>query len=254
MDASNLGFLARQLLLTELGGEVEEIAGGCFFWDAALWAGIWQPDEIGDCEQFILAAQAVAVERGTKLEGVIVVTPPARESDPVVAALAEALYVYGLPQRHGIAEGGPDTVLAAVGTPRAPEPGGLEITAATMADCAELIERALAASEQLTAPWRRNGDWLEQCQLSLARLEGSMAGVAAVLSSELAGRIALLWVEEALRGRAIGQALLAHAAQRAHDAGKVLVNTWVYRAGRLRYYLAKHGFSEQLSVLSFLAD
>lgn len=254
MAATNLGFLARQLLQTELAGRPEEIAGGCLFWGEQLWAGVWQLDELGDAEAFIHDTQRTAAEAGTAWGGVVVVTPPQLEGEPAVSALEEALYVYGFPRAQGLQLGGPDSVMIAAGTPHSAGPDGLEIVEAAPAQLEPLLGAALAPAEQLTAPWRRNSGWLDRCRLLAAQLNGQPAGLVAVYAGEVAGRVVLLWVDEDARGQGLGQALLSHAVADAAQAGRVLLSCWVHRDGRLRYYLARHGFADQLSVLSFPAE
>lgn len=254
MNATNLAFLARQLLLTELAGQPEDFAGGCLYWGNQLWAGIWQLDELGDAEAFIRETRQAAAAAGRPWAGVVIVTPPQLEGEPEVAALEEALFVYGFPRVQGLQQGGPDSVMIAAGAPQATHPDELAIGEAQAADCTSLLESALAPAEQLTAPWRRPDGWLERSRLFKAELQGEAAGLLAVYHGEVAGRILLLWVEEAVRGQGIGQALLAHAVADAAQVGKVLLSCWVHRDGRLRYYLARHGFADQLSVLSFPAE
>jgi len=254
MAATNLGFLARQLLHTELAGRAEDIAGGCLYWGEQLWAGIWQPEELGDAEVFIRDTQQVAAEAGRTWAGVVVVTPPPLAGEPVVAALEEALYVYGFPRAQGFEHGGPDSVLIATGSAHAAEASGAIIVEKPAEQLEGLLAAAQAPAEQLTGPWRRPPGWLEQCQLLTAELNGDPAGLVAVYHGEVASRIMLLWVTEDARDQGLGQALLARAVADAAQSGKVLLSCWVHRDGRLRYYLARHGFADQLSVLSFPAE
>jgi len=254
MDAANLGFLARQLLGTELAGRVEPIPGGSLHWGDQLWAGIWQPEALGDAERFIHDTQAAAAAAGVPWAGTVVVTLPQLEGDAAVAGLAEALYVYGYPRAQGPALGGPDAVAVLTGAPPASSPDGVSIGESTLDACQRLVDAALEPVEQLTAPWRRHPGWLTGCQLLAVTADGEPAGLAAVYHSEVASRIMLLWVDPEARGRGLGQALLAGAAATAQQAGRMLVSCWVHRDGRLRYYLARHGFADQLSVLSFPAE
>jgi GNAT superfamily N-acetyltransferase len=254
MDAVNLGFLARQLLGTELAGRVEAISGGSLHWGEQLWAGIWQPEELGDAERFVQDTQAAAEAAGVPWAGSMIVTLPQLESDPAIAALAEALYVYGYPRAQGLVQGGPDAVMVMTDArPQAAVPG-VEIAESTPDACQRLADEALAAAEQLTAPWRRYDGWLDGCQLLAAATDGEPLGLVAVYHGEVASRVMLLWVTPDARGRGLGGALLAQAGEAAQHSGRMLLSSWVHRDGRLRYYLARHGFADQLSVLAFPAE
>jgi len=257
MDSANLGFLARHLALTEFSGEIEPASGGCYVLGDELWAAIWAPEELTDPEAYIKATVEAAEQHGLSWAGAVAITPPARESDPLVAALSEALFIYGYEQRNELGSGGPDTVLV-LASPQAAvqsveisdvEPEALD-EAAT-----QLLNEARGAPEQLSSPWRRlRPGWLKGTKAHVAVLDGQPAGLVIVRYGELASRVVLLYVAEDHRQQGIGQALLAHSVDGAQAMGKMLNTIWVYRGGKLRYYFTKQGYAEQLSALYFIAE
>jgi GNAT superfamily N-acetyltransferase len=257
MDAGNLGFLARQLLLTEVSGEMEDAAGGCLVWGKELWAGLWQIEAMGKPEQFIIDAQQAATARGVAWRGILVLIEPASSSSPAVAELEEAFYVYGFPRREGIAAGGPQTVQILEQPPKASVQARLRLldAQANDSDFRELLNRATRAQEQLAAPWAiADPAWLEGAQLHLAELRGTPAGIGAASRSALASRVISLWVDEQYRGQGVGTAILEHMAHRAQDTGSVLSCVWCYRDGKLRYFFSKAGYSEKLTIIYFVSD
>lgn len=257
MDAANLGFLARQLLLTELRGEAEDIDGGILVSGSELWAGIWQPEELGNFEIFIQSLQRTVQQRGLPLGGLVLLVPPAQDSTELISELAEALYVYGLPQCRGLPEGGPDAVQVLSGPLESAVVQGFttEWTSAADERFAAIALPAIKVSEQLSAPWNTpRADWLNGTDCCIASVSGKPVGIVALHSSEVASRISLLWVVPEARGAGLGRVILAEACRRAADRGQLLCSVWSYRAGTLRFYLSKQGFAEQLSALYFIAE
>ncbi|MBN2081575.1 GNAT family N-acetyltransferase [bacterium] len=257
MDSANLGFLARHLVLTEFNGEIVPAPGGCYVLGDVLWAAIWQPEELENPEGFIKETAQAAQAHGLSWAGAVAITPPARESDPLVAALSEALYVYGYEQRNELGSGGPDTVLVLAHPPVAEQPLEVADQDATALDAAsqQLLAEARIAPEQLSSPWRRlRPGWLEGTHVHVARVNGQPVGLAVVRYGELASRVLLLYVAETSRQQGIGRALLAHSVDSAQAAGRMLNTIWVYRGGKLRYYFTKQGYAEQLSALYFIAE
>jgi hypothetical protein len=168
MQASNLSFLARQLLRTELSGRPEEIAGGSLFWGEELWAGVWQPEALGDAERFILDTQRAAAAAGRPWAGVVAVTPPQLAGEPAVAALEEALYVYGFPRAQGLEHGGPDSAMfaaAPVGAAVANEERWATARRSTPQHLHGAADRAVAQARR----------WLDDCRLSRPRWTGPAA-------------------------------------------------------------------------------
>ncbi|GEM_PF-2745705 len=257
MDAANLGFLARQLLLTELRGEAEDIDGGMLVSGAELWAGIWQPAEMGNFEIFIQSLQRTAQQRGLPLRGLVLLVPPARDDTELIAELAETLYVYELPQRRGLPAGGPDAVQVLSGPLDCANVAGFSTEWVSPADegFTAIAAPAIKAVEQLSAPWNTpRAEWLSGADCCIASVSGQPVGIAALHSSEVASRISLLWVVPEARGAGLGRVILAEACRRAADRGRLLCSVWSYRAGTLRFYLSKQGFAEQLSALYFVAE
>lgn len=257
MNRENLGFLARQLLLTEVVGDAEDTPGGCLIWGAELWAGIWQPAAIPDFEQFIVATQNSAVERRLSWRGAIILVEPASASSPAIAELEEAFYVYGFPRREGLGAGGPQMVLVLDRPSSNSNPKRLQLNSVAADDPAanELTAEAARAHEQLVAPWiAAEPSWLGGSDIAVASLDSAPVGIAALRGSPLASRTVLLWVDPAQRGLGIGRALLSFATDMARKSSTVLECVWNYRSGKLRYFFSKAGYTERLTAMYFLNE
>lgn len=256
MDMSNMGFVARQFIQTELSGDVEETTGGCLVWGSNLWAGLWDIGTIEDPEKFIHTVQDQARARGANWLGVMALLNPGEESSPSFVEFSEALFVYGLEKRAGIGTGAPDMVQVLGRPVKAMPPSRLELVASNGLDAVqEFLAQAALADDLLAAPWHtRQSQWLEGCAIITALLDGQPVGVLLARESGLASRAVLLWVEPDNRNQGIGSTLVARGTELAAASGRMLSTAWTYRAGKLRYYFSKLGFQEQLSAQYFLAE
>lgn len=253
MDGMNLGFLARQLILTELAGEVEDIAGGCLVQGVKLWAGLWEPAAIVDPEKFIHCVQDTARKAGTAFDGAVVLASGSPEQQAGLDQLAEALFVYGYPECEAAGTSGPEMVQVLSRPLAAPEIAGLTIDSVTGAD--DWVGQALSVKERLFGDWvDPASDWLQHVNLQLASLEGEPVGIAGVRASELASRVVLLWVAEGHRRQGIGLALLEHCQTQAAAAGRLLNCCWTFRGGKWRYYMNRRGFDEKLTARYFKSE
>jgi GNAT superfamily N-acetyltransferase len=256
MDTSNMGLVSRQLIRTELAGDVEETTGGCLVWGDTLWVGLWDLTAIEDPEKFILSVQEQAKARDTNWRGVVLLLSPGEESSPSFVEFSEALFVYGLEKRAGLGSGAPDMVQVLGKPAKAILPSGLEIVTPKGLDAVrELISQATIEDDSLAASWYvKQSQWLDGCTALAALLDGQPVGVLLVRESDLASRAVLLWVAPDNRNQGIGAALVAQNTALAEAKGRMLSTAWTYRTGKLRYYFGKLGFQEQLCAQYFLSE
>ena len=250
MDATNINFIARQLALTELHGEVEEIPAGILVWNIALWAALWNPELIVEPESFILEVKEKSKVRDIPWHGVLLLLQPGNESANAFLELCDALFVYGFERLTGMETGGPDMVQILGAPPKLHMPSGLEIKESRDKDeITPMFAHAEQLKDSFSSPWRRNQpNWMGGCRIITATLNGKLAAAAVLRESDLASRLDFLWVEPGHRDKGIGAALISYCAEQATSRGKMLNTAWTYRDGKLRYYLRKQGFEEQLSA------
>jgi len=253
--AGNTAFLARQMLLLELRqGQCVDMPGGVLSWGRQLWAGIWNPQALGDPERFIVATRAEAASRGVDWAGAVVITTGA--AAPVEQDLSDAFFVYGLPEATGPPHCSPQVVLALTASPAQKPIRGLaaELAEPSGSDLASLLKTAAASGDRLLGPALATDPVTADSQAVLLRAEGKPAGLAMLAQAGPLARLELLWVDPALRGRGGGGMLLAHAWEHARRAGCLALTAWAQREGSLRYYLVRRGFAEAGWVSHFLAE
>jgi GNAT superfamily N-acetyltransferase len=254
MADANFAFMARQLMQTELRGHNwSERSGGAHAAGSKLWTVLWDPAGAGDPEKLVQESQAKALELALPFAGLIALTPPAAESDPALAALEEALFVYGYPRRQGLGSGGPDMVQV-LSKPTHHKPiGGLSIEPAESVALEGLLNAACAERDGLGGPgWQSAAEFGGAgIQHLVASRGGRALGFASLAAAGVTGRVMLIWVEPESRGKGIGRALLEAAARASGEGGQLVLSAWTHRDGRLRYFFAKEGYSDQLRLHYF---
>jgi GNAT superfamily N-acetyltransferase len=250
-------FLTRQLLRSEFPqAELVDCPGGCFAIDDAIWIGLWQPEAITDPEGLVKSARQLSKDRELALAGAMLLVDPAKASSPPVEALEEALYIYGYPRVKGLNRGGPDIVQVLPNTPPLlPKPRLIFEPAAHDPEAAQrLFALSLQTSDRITGPgWNRRKSWIERAEPYLAYDGTTPVGLVSFQPGELISRVVMLIVDEQQRGKGIGRELLNEVQTLGGQRGAMFTSVWNYRDGRLRYYIGKQGFAEQMSVLYFQA-
>jgi len=243
---ANLGFLARQLLLTELHGDSYDVPGGIeVATPRGNWLGLWDATAAGDIEKLLMAAQERAKAGGTTLTGAVLLSPHGAAA--AWNDIADALYVYGLPEASG-----PESVMVLANPPH-PKPRGLRFIpleespgAFAMADGAELT-----VTELCGPAWPDPQLTCEKLAVEVAWHDTQLVGMVGTYGTALAERIALLWIEPQWREREVAQALVEHVSHAAQSAGRVLVTAWAKKQGLLRFALHEAGFEEQVTARFF---
>lgn len=254
--AANTALMARHLLRSEFPrGEFTETPGGCLIADDAAWLGICNPAAIAeDPEAALKAAQAFAKERGLPWAGAILFTSATEAAGPEIDALEEALYIYGYHRAKGLNRGGPEMVQVLPNLPRLLAQPQFDIEPADKnLDAAhQLYAEAMQTADRITGPaWNRSKAWIERADAWLAYRGHEPAGLLSFVPGELIGRVVMLVVADKHRGHGVGRELLNHAQSLGGNAP--FMSIWNFREGRLRYYISKLGFTEQLGVRYFLA-
>ena len=256
-QAGSQSFLTRQLLRSEFPrAEFVDCPGGSLVVDDSVWIGLWQPEAVADPEALVKQAKLFSKERELALAGALLLADPAKASSPAIEALEEALYIYGYPRVKGLNRGGPDIVQVLPNSPLLqPKPRLIFEPAAQDSDAVQrLMALSLQTADRITGPgWNRRKSWIEQAEPYLAYDGTVPVGLLSYLPGELIGRVVMLIVDEAQRSKGVGRELLTHAQTLGTQAGALFTTVWNYRDGRLRYYIGKQGFSEQMSVLYFQA-
>jgi ribosomal protein S18 acetylase RimI-like enzyme len=260
MQDPNVGFLGRQLVLTELpGGETVELEGGCLVKSGELWAGLWLLDALGDPERFIKRVQAEAASCGKRWAGTVALIPPGAEGSPLVKELSEALFVYGYPEARGRSGGGPDVVQILGKPPAPPSHEEIQLAQADGHDpqVQEFLRQATSSPEMIVGPAWATQDALSRLpRFLVAFTDDTPAGVIGVYDGPggVIGRVVLLWVDPAHRGQGLGRTLIGETAAHSARQEQVLLSAWCPRDGTLRYYLQQLGFEDQLTALYYLAQ
>jgi hypothetical protein len=243
---ANFGFLAKQLLLTELHGSAVDIPGGIEVLTAgSLWLGLWDGHLVGDVEKYVVSASKRAGEQGSTLRGAVLLSQHGQSE--AWSDLADALFVYGLPETTG-----PEGVLV-LDHPPHPKPRGLRFLPLSESPGAWRMESGFErTTEELTGPaWPDAQQSCELLDVEVAWHDTTPIGAVGTFSVGLTERIALLWIEPAWREKDLAQALVEHVSQRAQEAGRLLVCAWAKRGGLLRFALSEGGFAEQLTARFF---
>jgi hypothetical protein len=250
---ANFGFLARHLLLTELHPEdsaavaAVDINGGIAVLTArGIWHGLWEPAHLGNVEAYIVEAQKRAADAETTFGGVVVLS---KHGEKPWDELADALFVYGLSEAAG-----PDSVLV-LDHPPHPKPRGLRfLPLSESPGFAAMTCGAVETSSELTGPaWPESQVTCELLNIEVAWHDTTPIGAVGTYSTDLAERIAMLWIEPAWRDKEVAQAMVEHTAQRAQAGGKLLVTAWAKKSGLLRFAFSESGFSEQVTARFFAA-
>jgi len=248
---ANFGFLAKQLLLTELhGGGADvpsvDINGGiAVLTEKGVWHGLWDPAQLGNVEAYIMEAQKRAADAETAFGGVVVLAPHGEST--AWDELAEALFVYGLPE-----VAGPDSVLVLDHAPH-PKPRGLRfLPGSESPGFSAMACGAVETSSELTGPaWPDAQVTCELLATEVAWHDSAPIGAIGTYSTGLAERIAMLWIEPAWREKELAQALIEHVSQHAQASGKLLVCAWAKKSGLLRFAFNASGFTEQVTARFF---
>lgn len=247
MDA-NFGFLAKQLLLTELHGKAVDINGGvAVLTESGIWHGLWEASHLGNLEAYVTDAQKKATEAETAFRGVVALSKHGETTR--WDELAEALFVYGLPELAG-----PESVMVLANPPH-PKPRGLRfLPLAESPGFSAMACGAVEASSELTGPaWPDPQITCELLDIDVAWHDSTPVGAVGTYSTDLAVRIAMLWIEPAWREKEMAQALVEHVSQQAQSAGKLLVTAWAKKSGLLRFALNESGLTEQVTARFFSA-
>ena len=253
MDATNTGFLAKQLLLTELDGEVVDYVGGSLVMcDLGIWAGIWEPLAIPDPEEYITDLMAKAEEYGSELAGVVMLIPGAMEQEEKVVQLAEALFVYGYTQPEGDVAP-PDMIQVCAKPPKPEDDVFIEFRYITGGH--RIMLDAIEEAEQMYSNWNaENADLFITADTILLQEDREPIGIMMLTESDLALRVIMLWIKEEFRNKGYGKTVLADLINSGVSSSKLLLSAWTHRTGRMRYFFQKCGFEEQLRALYFLPE
>jgi GNAT superfamily N-acetyltransferase len=256
-SSANAALMARHLLRTEFPrAELSDVPGGCFIADDAAWLGITSPQSIEDHEALLKQAQAFAKERELPWAGALLFTSATEAPGPETEALEEALYIYGYIRAKGLNRGGPEMVQVLLNEPQLVTSPQCDFEAAAdNLDAAHLLyAEAMDTSDRITGPaWNRSKAWIERAEAWLAYRGHEPAGLVSCVNGELIGRIVMLIVAENHRGFGVGRELLSHAQTIGAHHGAMFTSLWNFREGKLRYYISKQGFAEQLGVRYYLA-
>ncbi|MCC7479356.1 GNAT family N-acetyltransferase [bacterium] len=254
MPDPNYAFTARQLLLGALPpGTYEDLPGGMLaLGEEEFWLGLWSPEELGDPEPKIKELQERARSEGKRWAGVILLQPVEAGESAGLNYLAEALYVYGLPEL----QGHPGLVmLPGKSTPVKPVKG-LRLAAEdeeTRPAAEAFFSAALSEGEPLTSPLLDVQRLLESQRL-VVLIDERPVGLIQLSRGGLLGRINLIWVDPAARSHGVGRAVMHEVAQYAQQQGLLMLSVWVQREGMLRYFLAKSGYQEQIRVRLYVGE
>jgi hypothetical protein len=243
---ANFGFLAKQLLLTELHGKAVDINGGiAVLTDSGIWHGLWEASHLGNLEAYVTDAQKKATDAESTFRGVVSLSQHGEAGK--WDELAEALFVYGLPEASG-----PESVMVLANPPH-PKPRGLRfLTLAESPGFSAMACGAVETSGELTGPaWPDAQVTCELLDIHVAWHNSTPVGAVGLHSTDLALRIAMLWIEPAWREKEVAQALVEHVAQQAQAGGKLLVTAWAKKAGLLRFALHEAGMEEQVTARFF---
>jgi hypothetical protein len=245
---ANFGFLAKQLLLTELLGKAVDINGGiAVLTETGIWHGLWEASHLGNVEAYVTDAQKKATEAETVFRGVVALSQhgAAKQWDE----LADALFVYGLPEASG-----PESVLVLDHSPH-PKPRGLRfLPLSESPGFSAMACGAVETSSELTGPaWPDPQVTCELLHTEVAWHDTHPVGAIGTYSAGLAERVAMLWIEPAWREKEVAQALIEHISQQAQASGKLLVTAWAKKSGLLRFAFNASGFTEQVTARFFSA-
>lgn len=250
----SMDFILKPLALTDFpSASVEDTAGGCLVTADQSWLAIWKPEQIEDPDKLLLNALASAKAQSTNLAGALVLTWPQQEQSPQVQELADAFVVYGLNPLSQAGQWWPDLVMMLNELPKSKAESKSEITAAAPeSDSLDTWLQTAKLEEQLLSPFAA---FRALTDLAVHRTaDDDTAGLVAVRQAGLIGRLAALWVPPGLRGRGLGKALLRKAVQASTERQELRLFAFAARSGKLRYFLAKMGFAENMVALRYVAE
>ena len=255
MTDANFRFMARQLLLSELGGQLAgEESGLLIGRGPRIWFGISDLAAIGDHEEMVDACRLFAGDIGGQLAGMLMVYEPSQSHSPAIQALDESMYLLDLPRRE---DGVPDNIQMMFTPPKGVKTTDFELRQASWQDASviELMATEPAPLEKLAGPALSGYDsWPELLECHLLFQAGSPVAVAGTLATELTTRLCYIVVRPQLRLRGIGRILVAMLGQSTQEQGRMLMNCWTQRSGKLRYFSSKAGFEDRLSVRWYMPE
>ncbi|MCB1187464.1 GNAT family N-acetyltransferase [bacterium] len=249
MTDANFRFMARQLLLTELGGQLAGEESGLLLGHGPdIWVGISDIDAVGDAEEMVEACRGYAADTDGRLVGMILPYEPSEGKSQKIADLDEMMFLLDLPRREA---GVPDNVQTMFSAGKHAAPSGLELRQADWQDAEvrAMMANGADAQEQLAGPaLATHPGWPSLLECHTLSREGKVVAVAGTIATELSERLCYIVVDPQLRRQGIGRALVNKLTQAAHDQGRMLMNCWTQRSGKLRYFTSKSGFEDKLSM------
>ncbi|MEZ5338246.1 MAG: GNAT family N-acetyltransferase [bacterium] len=255
MTDANFRFMARQLLLSELGGQLAgEESGLMLGHGPQIWVGISDIYAMDDAEETVDACRQFAADTGGNLAGMILPYEPAMGSSERIRELDEMMFLLDLPRRE---QGVPDNVQTMFSAGKHAAPAGLELRQADWQDAEvrRLMENAADAQEQLAGPaLATHPGWPTLLECHTLSRDGKVLAVAGTIATELSERLCYIVVDPALRRQGLGRALVNKLTQAAHEQGRMLMNCWTQRGGKLRYFTSKAGFEDKLSIRWYMPE
>lgn len=249
MTDANFRFMARQLLLSELGGQLAAEESGLLIGTGSqVWIGISDLAAVGDHEDMVESCRQYVADTGAQLAGMLLVYEPADGGKAAIQELDESMFLLDLPRCE---DGVPDNIQMMFSPPKHAKTDGYELRQANWhdEDVLELLTCDPQTPELLAGPaLARHPDWPELLECHILLHSGNPVAVAGTLSTDLASRLCHILVRPELRRRGIGRVLIARLAQSCQEQGKMLLNCWTQRSGKLRYFTSKSGFEDKLSV------
>lgn len=248
----NAAFLCRQIALSEIHGDnIEELEHGMIVRSNGLWLVLWDPAAAPTIELIIKAALKSAEAEGAALRGGLLLLSPGEEQQPAVAEIAEALFVYGLPEppEHS---GYPDQVqvLAKPDFPKARS--GFSCSHQPRATTGgELVANLGRGSREMLGPFF--GSTASDLEIDSSTGEVGAAGSTEVLHTASGVCRRLLSIRPGGGEQCLGLTIKG-IAEHSSEQGELLFTCWSSRKGTLRYALSELGFETQLIARFHVAE
>jgi GNAT superfamily N-acetyltransferase len=254
MTDANFRFMARQLLLSELGGQLAAEESGLLIGTGpVVWVGICDLAAVGDHEDMVESCRQYASDTGVQLGGMLLVYEPADGSKRGIQELDESMFLLDLPRSE---DAYPDNIQMMFGPPKHAKTAGYALRQASWQDedVLELLTCDPVQAELMAGPALAGHlDWPQLLECNVLLHSGNPVALAGTLSTDLASRLCYILVRPELRRRGMGRVLVSLLAQSGQEQGKMLLNCWTQRSGKLRYFTSKAGFEDKLSVRWYLA-